>query len=51
MDVFFGDILSHTYFVGGGGWRDAWLYCCLQLVASIGLWLLTLALSLNPLAP
>ena len=32
----------------GGGWHDAWMYCCLQLAAPIGLWPLPLALSLNP---
>ena len=36
---------------GGGRWHDAWLYCCLQLAAPIGLSPRTLALSLNPFHP
>ena len=37
--------------VGRGGWHDAWLCCCLQPPAPIGLSPLTLALSLNVLPP
>ena len=36
---------------GGGAWHDAWMYCCQQLAAPIGLSPLTLALSMNPSPP
>ena len=36
--------------VGGGG-HDAWLCCCQQLAAPIGLSPLSLVLSLKPLPP
>ena len=37
--------------VGGGVWHDAWLCCCLQLAAPIGLSPLTAALPLSPFPP